>query len=150
MRACLCWQWIGHILPPLLFLGTNCISFCWGRGPDFMEREILVAPGDLQFPGTTTVWPAEGNSEPAMTDRTSLSKLLGHPPCYSTHPRCLAIGSSPMPNNTLRSSFRAVRSICYLEKSFLPKVFFYIIPSNTYNMHTHSYTHTHIHTHPTH
>ena len=45
-----------------------------------METGNLVAPGDLQFPGITTVSPAEGNSELAMTGGTHLRKFPGPPP----------------------------------------------------------------------
>lgn len=108
-----------------------------------MKTKILVAQGDLQFPGTTTVWPAEGNSEQAMTGRTYLHKLLGPPTLLLKPSQMPCQWPSPMPNNTLSSSSRAVRSIFIWKRAFSLK--YSVIPSNTYSMHTHTYTHTYTH-----
>ena len=153
MRACLSWQRICYILLPLLFLSTSCISpLWWGRGLDLLvETGNLVAPGDLQFPGTTTVWPAEGKSEPAMTGGTHLSKFPGPPPHYSNHPRCFASRPSPTPNNTLSCSFKAMSSQFTVWKWFFSPKYFLLIwfPQICTHMHAHAhaYTHTHTHTH---
>ena len=64
-------------------------------------------PGDVWFPGMTTVLPAEGNSEPAMTGDRS-KQVSRPPPSYSNHPRCFSSGPRPTPNNTFSCSFKAV------------------------------------------
>lgn len=150
MRACLCWQWIGHILPSPLFLRTNCIFLLLGKGPRLHGNQDPSCLGRFAVSWDYNSLASRGQQR-TSNDRQDLSEQASRIPTVllKTIPDALPVAPA-LCLTKLSAALLGLSDQFVIWKRAFSLKYFLILFLQIHTICMHTVIHTHIHTYPTH